>query len=227
MADMQFMNKKIKVVFFNSESFNDRVEAGFLLALELKKYKGKDTVILGIPRGGVVVAKALAEELKANLDIVITRKIGAPDNPEFAIGAISEDGSLFINEAAGYELTSHKAFIENEKKKQLAVIKERSNIFRKVKPKINLKEKIVIVTDDGLATGATMQATLWSIRKELPKKIIVAVPVASEDSLARIENDADEIVCLRLPQFFAAVGQFYRNFDQVSDEEVLEALKKF
>lgn len=219
-------SEKIKVISYSSEPFNDRTSAGKLLAFELKKYRNEDTVVLGIPRGGVVVAGVLANELKASLDIIITRKIGAPFNPEFAIGAISEDGSLFINKNSGVELTSQETYIEDEKKKQLAIIKERSNKFRKVKPKVNLENKIVIVTDDGLATGATMQASLWSIRKELPKKIIVAVPVAPEESLLKIQDDADEIICLRLPDFFAAVGQFYRNFNQVDDTEVLGILKE-
>ncbi|MEW5758888.1 MAG: phosphoribosyltransferase family protein [Candidatus Omnitrophota bacterium] len=220
------LSEKIRILSRSFESFRDRIEAGEFLVNELKEYKNKDIVVVGIPRGGVVIAASIAKNLQCDFDIVIVRKIGYPSNPEFAIGAISEDGSVFINRDLSFELDGQKTYIENETKKQLDIVKERVEIFRKIRPKVGLKDKIVIVTDDGIATGSTMQSALWMIRKELPKKIVVAIPVASNESLVRIKDDADEIICLRMPEFFAAVGQFYRNFNQVEDNDVANLLRE-
>lgn len=214
---------KARIISTDSEPFNDRAEAGRLLAAELSAYKGKGCVVQGIPRGGMVIAMELARLLQADLDIVLSRKLGSPGNPELAIGAVVEGGKLFLHE--GMVGLADKEYVEKEKARQLAEIERRVAIFRAVHPKVGLVGRIVIITDDGLATGATMQAAAWAIRQEGPKKLIVAVPVAPKDTVMRLAGDADEIVVLRAPLFFAAVSQFYVHFDQVEDEEVLSILK--
>ena len=216
---------KVRILSDSGEQFKDRIEAGKLLADELKEYKGKDAVVLGIPRGGIIIASGIAGLIDGELDIVLSRKLKAPDNPELAIGAIAEGGKLFLHEMLSEGFADSK-YIEKEKAHQLAEIGRRIKLYRAIRAKAALKGRIVIITDDGLATGATMQAALWSAAQEGPKRLIAAVPVAPEDTIERIAPDADELICLRSPEFFAAVGQFYRHFDQVEDEEVLAILKK-
>ncbi len=217
---------KTRIISHSAEQFSGRVEAGGLLSRELKKYRGKGAVVLGIPRGGVVVAREISRDIEAELDIVLSRKIGAPGNPELAIGAVSEDGKLFLREDMRGADMEESPYVRQEKARQVAEISRRIEMYRMVRPKAALKDRVVIVTDDGLATGATMQAALWSARQERPKRLIAAVPVAPEETVGLIAMDADELIVVRVPQFFAAVGQFYRQFDQVSDEEVLAILKE-
>lgn len=205
--------------------FADRALAGQELARALGKIVMEDTVVLGIPRGGVVVAQYLARELNASLDIILARKIGAPANPEFAIGAVSEDGHAFLNQGYARRAGADEAYIEEEKKHQMAEIKRRAAIFRKVHPKISLKDCTVIVTDDGVATGATFEAALWSARAEKPRKLIAAIPVGPEDTLRRLAQRSDELVCLRVPEDFYALSKFYLQFEQVDDAQVLEILR--
>ncbi len=217
----------VKIIAYSDSAFKDRIESGRLLAKELMNLRGQNTIVLGIPRGGVIVANELARLLEADLDVVLTRKIGAPGNPELAIGAVSEDGSLFIDDLIASRLDAKSSYIQEEKSRQMQEIERRKTQYRGILPKAPLKEKIVIVTDDGIATGATMQASLWSIRREDPKKIIAAIPVApEEETLKRMAKYADEVICLRLPSFFSAVGQFYYHFTQTEDEEVLEILRE-
>ncbi len=216
--------EKIHIISNSSQPFKDRIEAGRLLAQELKKYGEQDIVVLGIPRGGMVVADELARALEADLDIVLSRKLGAPGNPELAIGAVAEGGKLFLHEVLSGRFSDND-YIKKEKAHQLAEIQRRIEHYRVIRPKVKLTGKTVVVTDDGLATGATMQAALWAIRQERPKKLIVAVPVAPEDTVRKLADDADEILVLRTPMFFAAVGQFYTHFGQTDDEEVLSILK--
>lgn len=215
---------KVKIISNSNEPFKDRVEAGSLLAAALDTYKGRKAVVLGIPRGGMVIARELAKALDAQIDIVLSRKLGAPGNPELAIGAIAEDGKFFLQEGMPAGLHEN-SYVEKEKEHQLSEIKHRIKLYRAIRPKVKLAGREVIITDDGLATGATMQAALWVSRQEKPKKLIVAVPVAPEDTVMRLAKDADEIICLRAPMFFAAVGQFYTHFNQVEDEEVLSLLR--
>lgn len=217
---------KAYILSNSGEPFKDRLQAGGLLARELMKYKAEDTVVLGIPRGGVVIASEIAGRIGAKLDIVLSRKLGAPGNPELAIGAVSEDGRLFLHETIPPEEAEKNKYIKMEKEHQMREIARRISIYRKIRPKEALAGKTVIVTDDGLATGATMQAALWTARHEEPAKLIAAVPVAPEDTVSRIAEDADELIVLRVPPFFAAVGQFYSQFYQVEDDEVLEILKE-
>jgi len=217
---------KVHIVSRSSRPFSDRKEAGVLLGNELKKL-GVDKekpAVLGILRGGIIVAREVVRILRGDLDIVLSRKLGSPFNPELAIGAISENGELFINERIASQIGIRSQYIEEEKKKQQKVIGERIAYFRKEFPKINLKGRYVIIVDDGIATGATMEATVWSIREEKPKTLMVALPVGPEDSLQRLADDADFVLCLKVPEFFSAVGQFYQRFDQTEDEEVRQVL---
>lgn len=180
--------------------------------------------MLGIPRGGIVVAAEISRLLKAQLDIVLSRKLGAPGNPELAVGSISEQGKLFLNEDLASAVGADKSYIQAEKARQLAEIKNRIQLFRRVKAKAPLKGKTVIVTDDGVATGATMQAALWAIKKENPKELIAAIPVAAKESVELLAGFADETIVLRQPEYLGAISQFYLHFEQVSDKEVLNIL---
>ncbi len=224
-----FPMENLKIVSHSEEPFMNREEAGRLLAEELREYEDKDTVVLGIPRGGVAVAREIARILRADLDVVLSRKLGAPGNPELAIGAISEDGTLFLDEDLHQRLGSSNEFtgyVEDEREKQYTRIAESIERFRRVRPKIPVQGRTVIVTDDGLATGATMQASLRTVRKENPEKLVAAVPVGSMEALEKIASDADETIVLKAPPIFYAVGQFYEYFGQTSDEEVIASLKK-
>ncbi len=219
----------LTIVSHSEEPFINREEAGRRLAEELGQYEDKDTVVLGIPRGGVAVAREIARILHADLDVVLSRKLGAPGNPELAIGAISEDGTLFLDEDLHQRLGSSNEFtgyVEDEREKQYTRIAESIERFRRVRSKIPVQGRTVIVTDDGLATGATMQASLRTVRKEDPEKLIAAVPVGSIEALEKIASDADETIVLKAPPIFYAVGQFYEYFGQTSDEEVIASLKE-
>lgn len=218
--------RKVRIVSRSSGPFYDRLEAGRLLGQELRKLTGHNALVLGIPRGGVVIAGEMAEVLKADLDIVLVRKIGCPWNPELAVGAVGEDGKMFVNENIILELNIPREYLEKEKEHQLKIIQHRSEVFRKVHPKTPLKGRTVIITDDGVATGATMQAALWSIRQEEPCKCIVALPVGPEDTLQKLAQDADEMVCLRVPPGLGSIGQFYVHFEQVGDAAVVDILEK-
>lgn len=216
----------IRILTRSSVPFADREEAGRLLAGELYDYRGKNVVVIGIPRGGVVVANELAKGLGADVDITLAHKLGAPGHEELAVGAVAEDGRLVLNRQVVEDLGVTDTFIQMEQSRQLAEIKRRSELFRRIHPKITLEGKIVIVTDDGVATGATVQAALWAVRAEKPSKLIAALPVGPEDTIRRLAEDADEMVCLKTPPLFAAVGQFYENFLPVEDSEVIKILKE-
>ncbi len=217
---------KIRFVSRSGEPFRDRQEAGMLLGRELAHLRGKGAVVLGVPRGGIIIARELAGQLKAELDIVLAHKLRTPGHPELAMGAIAEDGSSFLNESVVRSLGVEEAFIEQEKSDQTRDIVRRAGLFRRVRPKVPLAGKVVIVTDDGVATGATTQAAFWAVRKEGPARLIAAIPVGAEDSLRQLAEGVDEMVCLRVPPYFAAVGQFYERFAQVEDEEVLDIIRE-
>lgn len=207
--------------------FEDRREAGKLLAGKLEKYKDKDVVVLGIPRGGVPVAAEVAKALKAPLDVVVARKLGAPGNPELAIGAIDSQGNTFLHEELVARLGVDKAYLERVKREEREEAKRREEAFRGEKLPLSLEDKTVIVVDDGIATGATTLAAVRSVRARNPKKVVLAVPVASSDSAGMLKAAVDQLVVLSVPYFFAAVGQFYRKFEQASDEEVKKILESF
>jgi putative phosphoribosyl transferase len=217
---------QIRVISYSNEPFKDREQAGQILAEELINLRGKKAVVLGIPRGGIIVARELARRIEAEMDVVLSRKLGTPGQSELAMGSLSEDGAIFLNRDVVQELGVTDRDIEREKVLQMGEIQRRSQLIRSILPKTPLKDRIVLVTDDGVATGATMQAALWAVRQENPQKLIAAIPVASAEALERLSIDADEIICLRQPPFFYAVGQFYAQFYQVEDRDVLQILEE-
>ena len=217
---------KLRIISFDDKTFQDRWEAGVLLGVELKKNIREKPLILGIPRGGMVTAQAISSVTGGEIDIMLTHKIGAPDNPELAIGAISENGQLFLNNNLVEDTGADREYINSVKMEQLEELKRRRELFRAVHPKIPLKDRVVVITDDGIATGATVQVALWAARQERPKKLIGAFPVAPMGTLKKLNADADEIICLKAPAIFYAISQFYLSFDQVTDEQVLNILRE-
>ncbi|NIN69356.1 MAG: phosphoribosyltransferase [Anaerolineae bacterium] len=206
--------------------FKDRREAGKALAQELAPFKGQDDVIvLGIPRGGVVVGHEVAEALDLPLDVYITRKIGAPRNPELAIGAVASDGTLILDHELANRLGVPQDYIDRESERQTQEIKRRTSEYRGERPDLELKGKVVILADDGVATGATTLATIKAIRAQDPAKLVLAVPVGPRDTIERLKREVDELYCLHAPEIFWAVGAFYNVFDQTSDEEVKTLLQ--
>jgi putative phosphoribosyl transferase len=207
--------------------YANRRQAAERLSESLAGYRARHPVILGIPRGGVVVADTIARELDTDLDIVLTRKLGAPGNPELAIGAVSESGRVHLQRDIADKVGADEDYIEREKERQLAEIRARRERYRSVLPKVPLQGRTVILVDDGVATGATMQASIWAARGERPGEIIVAVPVGAQEAIARLEREADSVVCPYVPAYFYAIGQFFENFEQVDDREVLEILQAY
>lgn len=205
--------------------FKDQFAAGELLAERLQEYKNQNAMILAIPRGGVVTGAGLAKKLGLPLDIIVTHKIGAPENPELAIGAVGEtEGSFWLNEGLMRELGVDEGYVGKEIEIQQREIKRREKIYRQGKSPLDLKNKTVILVDDGIATGATMMAALREVRNVEPKKIVVAIPVSAADTLGKLKKEADEVICLEKPELFFAVGQWYDNFKQFTDEEIVKLL---
>lgn len=204
--------------------FRDRQEAADQLADSLKAYQGKKPLVLAIPRGAVPMAKHIAERLGGDFDVVLVRKLRAPWQPELAVGSVDESGWTYIAPFAESMGADDKHLAE-EKRKQLETIRQRRAQYTPLRPHIDPAGRTVIVIDDGLATGATMIAALHGLRQQKPAKLVCAVPVAPPDTLVKVRELADEVVCLQAPEFFQAVGQFYRHFPQVEDEEVIALLK--
>ncbi len=207
--------------------FKDRMEAGSLLAKELSAFANQaDAVIVGLARGGVVVAYAIANALHLPLDVSVPRKIGAPNNLEFAIGAVTEDGHSSIDESLVNQLNISKSYLESTIAHETELAKKRKSMFS-LKKEILKEGKTVILVDDGLATGSTMKAAIRSAQLAKAKKIIVAIPVAPRDTLIEIKSLVDAVFCLYVPENFFAVGQFYQEFYQVDDEEVINILQNY
>jgi predicted phosphoribosyltransferase len=205
--------------------FSNREQAARLLAEKLATYKGHNPLILAIPRGAVPMAKIVAEALGGEFDVVLVRKLGAPGNPEFAIGAIDETGWAYLGPYAAMA-GADSGYIERIKAQELATIRKRRAQYSPLHPPIDPQGRIVIVIDDGLATGSTMLAALHALRSRAPQKLVCAVPVAPPDTLEKVGEKSDEVVCLHAPENFQAVGQFYADFGQVEDEEVIALLSE-
>ncbi|MBI3944641.1 MAG: phosphoribosyltransferase [Armatimonadetes bacterium] len=207
--------------------FDDRTDAGRRLAEALMEYRGRrDVVVLGVPRGGGVVAYEVACALGAPLDVVVSRKIPAPGNPELAIGAVAPDGSVVMDPMAERYLAVTDDYVQRAVAEEVAEIHRRMEAYRGDRPPVPLEGKTVIVVDDGIATGATVLATLRGLRAQNPKELVLAIPVGPPASIERLAPEADRVVALQTPEFFYAVGEWYRDFRQVSDEEVINLLER-
>ncbi len=215
----------MNIISRSSRIFTSRAEAALLLSEKLGAFRKDHPVVLGIPRGGVVIARHLARELECDLDVVLAHKLGAPANRELAIGAVCEGGECFVVEKIACAVGASNEYIEREKQAQLELMSERIESYRQILPKTDLAGRVVIVTDDGVATGATMKAALWAVRHDEAKQIIAALPVGPSDSIEDLAEVADVVICLETPPYFGAIGQFYVHFDQVADSEVLEILR--
>ena len=204
--------------------FRDRDEAAHRLADKLAPYRGQHPLVLAIPRGAVPMARIVADQLGGELDVVLVRKLRAPQQPELAIGSVDESGWTYLADFA-QTYGANPAYIHAEKQAQLANIRQRRTQYTPIRPPISPSGRVVIVIDDGLATGATMIAALHGLRTKKPARLICAVPVAPPDTLAKVADLADEVVCLEAPVYFQAVGQFYQYFPQVDDDEVIAVLQ--
>lgn len=204
--------------------FRDRADAAGKLAAALHAYRGKNPLVLAIPRGAAPMGRVLAAELGGELDLVLVRKLRAPDSPELAVGAIDESGWTYV---ADYALSvgADEAYLREEKNRQLETLRRRRAQYTPQRAPHDAAGRIAIVVDDGLATGATMIAALHAVRAKKPARLICAVPVAAPDSLEKVRPYADEVVCLATPREFHAVSQFYDAFPQVEDEEVVKLLQ--
>lgn len=203
--------------------FKNREEAASLLAKALKKYKGQNPLVLGIPRGAIPMAKIIADELEGELNAVLVHKIPSPSNEEFAIGSVGLSGHI---QKMAYTSSLHipQFYIENAAKKQIEMLRQRQKQYGLKDP--NYENRIVIIVDDGIATGATTLSAIYEVKEHRPKKLIVAAAVASQESAEKIRSVVDEVFILDTPDFFYAVGQFFEDFSQVSDEEVIEIFRQ-
>ncbi len=209
--------------------FSNRSEAGKQLAGKLLETLGSTSdsslVVLAIPRGGIIIGFQLSLVLRCPLDVIVTKKIGAPGNQELAIGAIGLKGEPVIDEKLAMRVGADESYLQSKITSLKVEVARMFEEYHGQKPAIDLKGKLVIITDDGVATGATMKAAIEIVRQENPQKIVVAVPVIAKDALKEIEDLADEVVYLEAPELFFAVGQFYQDFEQTSDEKVKELLR--
>lgn len=207
--------------------FPNRAEAGRVLGQKLSKYAGReDVIVLGLPRGGVPVAYEVARALRVPLDVFIVRKLGVPGFEELAVGAIASGGVRVLNEEVANALPNRDQIIEAVTQRETAELERREREYRDGRPAPELAGKMVILIDDGLATGATMRAAVRALRQRGAARIVVAVPVGPPETCKEFEDEADEVVCASSPEFFQAVGQYYEDFSQTSDDEVRELLAR-
>ena len=206
--------------------FRDRAEAGGRLAEALSSYRDQKPIILALPRGGVPIGAEIAAALDAPLDLLLVRKIGAPMQPELAMGAVVDGAEPIVvrNDDVIRLLRIDAATFDAVCQSELAEIERRRQRYLGGRPPLDVRDRVAIVVDDGIATGATIRAGLQATRKRTPKKLVLAAPVAPPETLAELQYEADDIVCLESPRFFGAIGAFYADFSQVSDEEVIALL---
>jgi len=206
--------------------FRDREDAGRKLARALTEFVGSQVVVLGMPRGGVVVANEVAEALGAPLDVVVTRKIGAPGEPEFALGAVTQEGDVIVDRRAVESVGTTAEYLQEEAQRKRAEVIERMRNLRGDRPYPDLEGKTVIIVDDGMATGNSMRAAVQSVGRRCPKEVLVAVPVAPSETVSEFSREGTRVVCIEQPRFFFAIGQFYNSFEQVEDSEVRRLLER-
>ncbi|WP_142859364.1 phosphoribosyltransferase [Salinigranum halophilum] len=204
--------------------FDDRTDAGRQLADLIEGHDVEADVVLAIPRGGLPVGRAVADALAVPLDIVAARKLGAPGNPEFAIGAVASDGTVFLNDEYIDQLGVDESYVDDAIERERAAAQEKVDRYRGDRPPLDLHDKTVVVVDDGVATGATTIACLRQIREAGAARVVLAVPVGPPDTIERLGAEADEVLCVETPPSFMAVGQFYASFTQVSDDEAMRYL---
>jgi predicted phosphoribosyltransferase len=204
--------------------FEDRADAGRRLAELLEGHDVDADVVLAIPRGGLPVGRAVADALGVPLDVVAARKIGAPGNPELAVGAVAADGTVYLNDEHLAELGVDQTFLDAAVEREQEAAREKVSRYRGERPPLDLRGKTVVVVDDGVATGATTIACLREVREAGAASVLLAVPVGPPGTVERLRAEADEVVCLETPPHFVAVGQFYDSFTQVSDEEAMAYL---
>lgn len=212
--------------------YRDRSEAGRVLAKELDAYRSLSTVVVALPRGGVVVGFEVAAGLGATLDFLVVRKLGAPNHKELAIGAVvgrgdpSDPGAeVLVEEVLAHRLQVSKEYIQEESAREIEEIRRREQAYRAGRPMMPLAGRTVIVVDDGVATGSSVRAALRALRKRRPERLVMAVPVGPRETLEDLRRDADEVVCPLVPREFRAVGEFYEDFSQTTDEEVIRLLR--
>ena len=205
--------------------FENRVDAGRRLAARLENYRGPDTIIFAIPRGGVVIGYEVASALGAPLDVIIPRKIGAPGQPELAIGAIGDDISILDDDTIRY-LGVSEGYIQDEIERQKQEIQRRWRLYRGDGAFPDVKGKTLVLVDDGIATGHTTMAAARALRKKDPGKLVLAVPVAPPETVGRLRQEVDELVVLETPDPFFSVGSWYHEFEQTTDEEVIDLLRR-
>jgi putative phosphoribosyl transferase len=212
----------------DSGIFADREEAGRLLASELLRFKDQQPVVLALPRGGVPVAVEVADALHAPLDLILVRKIGAPWQPELAIAAVVDGDrpETVVNQAIVDQFGIGDSYLKEQEARQLAEIERRRQLYLADRPRAGLAGRTAIITDDGIATGATMQAALHAIRRTQPKYLVLAVPVAPPDTIERLRREVDEVVCLLRPAAFGAISLFYADFHQITDDEIVGMLDR-
>lgn len=206
--------------------FHDREDAGRRLAARLTKFRALDPLVLGLPRGGVPVAYEVARALEAPLDVLVARKIGAPGHAEYGIGAVAQGGAFYLDEARITALGVHHTWLARAAAEQVAEIDRRLRSYRGDRAPLDVRDRVVILVDDGLATGVTTRAAVRALRKMAPREIVLAVPVTARDTARALRAEVDEVVYLEAPEDFYAVGQCYEDFRQTSDAEVIELLAR-
>lgn len=205
--------------------FKDRKDAGIQLGEALLAYKKENPIVIGIPRGGIETAYYVAQKLHAEMIPIISRKLGHPQQPEYAMGAIAEDGSYYLSPWVKSEISDEDLeYVKNKEKEEIA---RRVKLLRKGKPIPSLEGRTVIVVDDGIATGSTLFATLKLCQNQHPKKLVVAAPISGKEAAQQLQKMADEVLILELPEDFRAVSQGYQSFSNISDEETLEFMRKY
>lgn len=206
--------------------FENRVEAGRMLAIELARKQYDDPVVLALPRGGVPVGAEVARALQAPLDLVLVRKIGVPYQPELALAAVvdGEHPEVVVNEDVRRHAGVSDREFERIKANEIHELERRREIYLQGRKRVSIEGRTVILIDDGIATGATVRAAILGLRRSKPRTLVLAVPVAPPDTVQQLHREVDDIVCLETPSFFQAIGRFYRDFQQTSDQEVIELL---